>query len=161
MLEHAPPAQAAAFIGARGSGCTTPLSTTPRILRSPIIVRAIGALYAGVMSTVVIDVFYENGVFRPVEPVSLPEGSRAKVIATTETEAPAISKTPGVCGGRACVAGTRITVWGLVQHRQLGLSDEAILAAIPGLDRAQLSKAFHYAGEHPEEIARDLAEDQE
>jgi uncharacterized protein (DUF433 family) len=113
------------------------------------------------MSTVVIDVLYENGVFRPVEPVSLPEGSRAKVIATTETEAPAIVKTPGVCGGRACIAGTRITVWGLVQHRQLGLSDEAILEATPGLDRDQLASAFRYAGEHPDEIASDLAENQE
>jgi uncharacterized protein (DUF433 family) len=113
------------------------------------------------MSTVFIDVLYENGVFRPVEPVSLPEGSRAKVIATTETTAPAISKTPDVCGGRACVAGTRITVWGLVQHRQLGLSDDAILASIPALDREQLAAAFRYASEHPEEIARDLAENEE
>src|SRR3954468_12221188 len=101
--------------------------------RRGVIVRATFVLYASGMSTVVIDVLYENGVFRPVEPVSLPEGSRAKVIATTETEAPAIVKTAGVCGGRACVAGTRITVWGLVQHRQLGLSDEGILEATPGL----------------------------
>lgn len=108
----------------------------------------------------VIDVLYENGVFRPVEPVSLPEGSRAKVIATTEAEAPAIAKTPGVCGGRACVRGTRITVWGLVKHRQLGLSDESILEATFGLEREQLAAAFRYASEHPEESARDLAENQ-
>jgi uncharacterized protein (DUF433 family) len=79
----------------------------------------------------------------------------------TEPEAPAIVKTPGVCGGRACVAGTRITVWGLVQHRQLGLNDDAILASIPALDREQLAAAFRYASEHAEEIAHDLAENQE
>jgi uncharacterized protein (DUF433 family) len=110
------------------------------------------------MSSAVIDVLFENGVFRPVGPVSLPEGSRAKVI--TE-DAPAIAKTPGICGGRACVAGTRITVWGLVQCRQLGLGDDAILEATPGLDREQLAAAFLYAAEHSEEIARDLADNQE
>lgn len=111
------------------------------------------------MSSMVIDVLYENGVFRPVEPVSLPEGSRAKVIATAE--APAVVKTPGVCGGRACVAGTRITVWGLVRSRQLGLGDDAILEATPGLRLPQLAAAFRYAADHDEEIARDLADNQE
>jgi uncharacterized protein (DUF433 family) len=72
-----------------------------------------------------------------------------------------VVKTPGLCGGRACVAGTRITVWGLVQHRQLGLSDEAILEATPGLRRDQLAAAFRYAAEQPEEIGRDLSENQE
>jgi uncharacterized protein (DUF433 family) len=113
------------------------------------------------MSTFVIDVLYENGVFRPVQPVSLPEGSRAKVIATNDGDGEAIEKTPGVCGGRARVAGTRVTVWGLVQHRQLGLGDDAILEAIPGLTREQLAAAFRYAEEHAEEIARDLAENAE
>jgi uncharacterized protein (DUF433 family) len=111
------------------------------------------------MSTMVIDVLYENGIFRPIEPVSLPEGSRAKVIATRE--APAITRTAGVCGGRACIAGTRITVWGLVQHRQLGLTEDAILEATPDLGREQLAAAFRYAAEHPDEIARDLTENQE
>lgn len=75
--------------------------------------------------------------------------------------AAAIVKKPNVCGGRACIAGTRITVWGLVEHRQRGLSDDAILEATPGLDREQLTAAFRYADEHPEEIARDLAENKD
>jgi hypothetical protein len=28
-----------------------------------------------------------------------------------------VQKTPGVCGGRACIRNTRITVWGLVNFR--------------------------------------------
>jgi uncharacterized protein (DUF433 family) len=113
------------------------------------------------MSTLVIDVLYENGVFRPVQPVTLPEGSRAKVIATSDGDEVAIVKTPGVCGGRACIAGTRLTVWGLVQYRKLGLDDDAILAAVPGLTREQLAAALRYAEERAEEIARDFAENAE
>ena len=31
-----------------------------------------------------------------------------------------ITKTPGVCGGAACIAGTRVAVWLLVEAQQLG-----------------------------------------
>src|SRR5262245_37877840 len=108
------------------------------------------------MESRAIDVVYENGVFRPVEPVSLPEGSRARVY-TSSQDAPLITKTPGVCGGRACIAGTRITVWGLVSYRKQGLDDRAILAAVPLLTPEQLAVALRYADENPDEIARDIA----
>ena len=42
-----------------------------------------------------------------------------------------IEKTPGVCGGDACIAGTRIPVWSLVIDRRLGMSDAKILEAFP------------------------------
>ncbi len=38
-----------------------------------------------------------------------------------------IAKTPGVCGGDACIAGTRIPVWVLVDYRRLGTSDSELL----------------------------------
>jgi uncharacterized protein (DUF433 family) len=38
-----------------------------------------------------------------------------------------VQKTPGVCGGRACIRNTRITVWGVVNSRRLGAADEQIL----------------------------------
>ena len=38
-----------------------------------------------------------------------------------------ITKTPGVCGGDACIRGHRIPVWGLVRYRQLEMSDAGIL----------------------------------
>lgn len=41
-----------------------------------------------------------------------------------------IQKTPGVCGGEACVAGTRIAVWMLVEARRAGCKDEEILERI-------------------------------
>lgn len=108
------------------------------------------------MASLTIDVVYENGVFRPVQPVSLPKGSRARVVASSPDAAP-ITRTAGICGGRACVAGTRITVWGLVSHQNLGLDERAILAAVPLLTSDQLSAAFRYADENADEIAHDLA----
>jgi uncharacterized protein (DUF433 family) len=64
-----------------------------------------------------------------------------------------ITKTPGVCGGNACLRGTRITVWGLVRWRQLGLSDSQISESIQGgVSPADLQAAWEYAAAHPEEI---------
>ena len=109
------------------------------------------------MASLAIDVVYENGVFRPVQPISLPEGSRARVYA----DAPSITSTPGVCGGRACIDGTRITVWGLVSYHRLGLDEQAILAAVASLTPEQLSAALRYAEKNVEEIDRDIAENED
>ncbi len=72
-----------------------------------------------------------------------------------------ITKTPGVCGGRACIRGTRITVWGLVAYRRLGMSDAEILQAVQGLNRADLQAALHHAAANAEEIDRDVQENEE
>ncbi len=124
-----------------------------------VIARPLDGAYTIVMVSLAIDVVYENGVFRPLHPVSLPEGSRACVY-TSGPDAPAITRTPGVCGGRACIAGTRITVWGLVAHKNLGLDERAILAAVPSLTPEQLSAALRYADENAAEIAHDIAENE-
>ena len=63
-----------------------------------------------------------------------------------------ITKTPGVCGGSACVRGTRVTVWGLVEWRRLGLSDVEIQRRVQGLAQADLEAAFEYAALHENEI---------
>ena len=68
------------------------------------------------------------------------------------TTASWISQRPDRCGGDACIRDTRITVWGLVEWRRLGLSDDAILRSIPGLTPADLETAWEYATAHPEEI---------
>lgn len=47
---------------------------------------------------------------------------------------PGIEKTPGVCGGDACIAGTRIPVWSLVNSRKLGMADGQLLDAYPTLE---------------------------
>ena len=69
-----------------------------------------------------------------------------------------ITKTPGVCGGSACIRNTRITVWGLAAYRRLGMSDAEILQAVHGLNPADLQAAWHYAAANAEEIDRDIEE---
>jgi uncharacterized protein (DUF433 family) len=63
-----------------------------------------------------------------------------------------ITKTPGVCGGEACIAGTRIAVWLLVEAHQLGISEAQLLQDYPHITAADLVNAWAYADAHPEEI---------
>jgi uncharacterized protein (DUF433 family) len=63
-----------------------------------------------------------------------------------------ISKTPGVCGGDACIAGTRIPVWVLVNYRRLRGSDAGLLDAYPSLTNADVEAAWEYAACHLDEI---------
>jgi uncharacterized protein (DUF433 family) len=63
-----------------------------------------------------------------------------------------VSKKADRCGGDACVRDTRITVWGLVEWRRLGLTDEQIRQSIQGLTQADLDAAWDYYGAHTDEI---------
>ena len=72
-----------------------------------------------------------------------------------------IKKTPGVCGGDACIGNTRIPVWSLAIDRTLGMSDADILAAFPDLTAADLVNAWAYAEAHPEEIDEAIRENEE
>jgi uncharacterized protein (DUF433 family) len=63
-----------------------------------------------------------------------------------------ISKTPGVCGGEACIDGTRIPVWSLVESRQLGITEAELMDSYPHLRAVDLVNAWAYAEAHPEEI---------
>lgn len=70
----------------------------------------------------------------------------------------AITRTPGVCGGRACIAGTGIAVWLLQSYWQEGTMDAELLNAYPHLTQHQLFEARRYVGDHATEIARDIAD---
>ncbi len=63
-----------------------------------------------------------------------------------------ISKKPDRCGGDACVRDSRITVWGLVAYRRLGMEEHEILHAVQGLTPSDLEAAWEYAANHAEEI---------
>lgn len=63
-----------------------------------------------------------------------------------------ISKTSGIVGGDACIAGTRIPVWDLVEYRRMGASDLKILEAYPQLTATDLYHAWRYADAFPDEI---------
>ena len=64
-----------------------------------------------------------------------------------------ITKTSGVCGGEACITGTRIAVWLLVEAQQLGISEAQLLQDYPHITAADLVNAWAYSDAHPEEIA--------
>jgi type III restriction enzyme len=72
-----------------------------------------------------------------------------------------VQKTPGVCGGNACIRNTRITVWGLVNSRRLGASDDNLLKDIVGLTPEDLRAAWEYYEAHPSEIDRNIRENEE
>jgi uncharacterized protein (DUF433 family) len=72
-----------------------------------------------------------------------------------------ITKTPGVCGGDACIAGTRIPVWVLEGYRRLGESDAGLLRNYPTLTQADLDSAWAYVAEHKDEIDRDIRVNEE
>jgi uncharacterized protein (DUF433 family) len=63
-----------------------------------------------------------------------------------------IRKTPGVCGGEACVRTSRITVWMLVNARRLGIPEQQLLADYPSLTADDLHAAWDYYVVHPQEI---------
>src|SRR5512136_2533631 len=97
--------------------------------------------------------------------LALTPAEKAEVIQTLtqtlSTGSRGIAKTPGVCGGDACIATTRIPVWSLVSDRRLGMSDGKILEAFPHLTAADLVNAWAYADANPEEIERAIRENDE
>ncbi|NJK69825.1 MAG: DUF433 domain-containing protein [Oscillatoriales cyanobacterium RU_3_3] len=83
------------------------------------------------------------------------------LLQTLSTGAIGIKKTPGVCGGDACVGNTRIQVWVLVGYRRLGCSDAELFKCYPHLTAADLVNAWAYADAYPEEIERAIEENEE
>ena len=72
-----------------------------------------------------------------------------------------IERTPGVCGGDARIAGTRIPVWLLVAYRKDGVAEERLLEFYPSLTLADLSAAWWRYAENREEIERAILEQEE
>jgi uncharacterized protein (DUF433 family) len=69
-----------------------------------------------------------------------------------------ITQIPGVCGGRACIEGTRMPVWSLVNHRLLGFSDQEILYNFASMTSDDLKNAWEYYEKHKSEIDQDIRE---
>ena len=73
-----------------------------------------------------------------------------------------ISKIPGVCGGRACIAGHRIRVMDVVGwHERRGYTIAQVVNMFPGITRADVHAALAYYYDHPQEIADDFHKDEE
>jgi uncharacterized protein (DUF433 family) len=73
-----------------------------------------------------------------------------------------IESIPNKCGGKPCIAGTRIRVWDIhVWHNLRGQSPEQIIADFPQLSLADVHAALAYYFDHREEIQRQAKEDEE
>lgn len=72
-----------------------------------------------------------------------------------------IEKTPGVCGGDARIAGTRIPIWSLVESRRLGITEAQLLDDYPHLTAADLVNAWAYAEANSDEIEAAINKNEE
>lgn len=73
-----------------------------------------------------------------------------------------ITKTPGVCGGRACIAGHRIRVQDIVLlHELRGMSPQEILAEYPGISLADVDAALAYYSANRQEIQEEFRKSDE
>jgi uncharacterized protein (DUF433 family) len=70
-----------------------------------------------------------------------------------------IESRPGVCGGKPCIAGTRIRVQDIwTWHELQGLTPEEIVTQFPQLGLADIHAALTYYHDHREEIQRQMKE---
>jgi uncharacterized protein (DUF433 family) len=74
---------------------------------------------------------------------------------------PHITKTPGVCGGKACIDGTRIRVMDIVVLLQKGLAPEVMRTQYSSrpLTLAEVHSALAYYYDHKSEIEADFGAD--
>jgi uncharacterized protein (DUF433 family) len=64
-----------------------------------------------------------------------------------------IEKTPGVCGGRACIVGHRVRVQDIVVwHEKRGFSPDEIVDMFPGISLADVYAALTYYFDNRQEI---------
>src|ERR1022692_1224030 len=70
-----------------------------------------------------------------------------------------IETTPGICGGRARLAGTRVPVHRIARYHRLGYAPEEMLGLLNSLSLFQIYAALAYALANPNEIHESLLEE--
>jgi uncharacterized protein (DUF433 family) len=70
-----------------------------------------------------------------------------------------IEQTPGVCGGRPCVAGTRVPVHRVARYYRLGYSPEEIVSLLNSLSLPQIYAALAHALANTAETDQALREE--
>ena len=72
-----------------------------------------------------------------------------------------ITKTPQVCGGKACIDNTRIRVMDVVWLHKEGLTPQQILDHYPDLNLEQVYAAISYGYGHQEEMEAEFGRDEQ
>ena len=76
-----------------------------------------------------------------------------------ETKTERIASNPEVCGGKPCIAGTRMRVQDIyVWHELQGQSADEIVSSFPHLTMADVYAALSYYWDHRDEIQRQMDE---
>jgi uncharacterized protein (DUF433 family) len=112
------------------------------------------------MVSMIIEAVYENGVFKPRQPLALDEHENVRLgilDQETTTSHPHITCTPDTSAGRPLIRGTRILVQTIVGYYKLGMTVDEILAGLPHLTAAQVFDALSYYHDHQAEIEADIA----
>jgi uncharacterized protein (DUF433 family) len=64
-----------------------------------------------------------------------------------------ITCTPGVRSGKACLAGTRITVSDVLEYLASGMSQEEIMADFPDVRKEHIQAVLRYAAEREKRLS--------
>jgi|SRR5205085_289041 len=73
-----------------------------------------------------------------------------------------ITRTPGVCGGKACIAGTRIRVMDIaIWYEHQGMTPDEIVDQFPTITLSDVHTALAYYYDHIEEIREDIRRNDE
>lgn len=73
-----------------------------------------------------------------------------------------ITKTPGVCGGKACIAGTRIRVMDIViWYEYQGKTPDEIVSHYPTITLSDVHQALAYYYDHLDEIREEMRREDE
>ena len=71
-----------------------------------------------------------------------------------------ITRTPGVCGGKACIAGHRVRVLDIVAwHEHQGMTPDEIVSQVPSITLADVHAALAYYFDHIDEIQEEMREE--
>lgn len=80
----------------------------------------------------------------------------------SQAEIGRIASNPNVCGGKPCIAGSRIRVQDVyVWHELRGLSVDEIVSRYPQLTMADVYAALSYYWDHRDAIQQQMAKDDE
>lgn len=64
-----------------------------------------------------------------------------------------VTVTPGVRSGKPCIAGTRITVYDILEYLAGGMTEQEILADFPSLCTAHIRAALEFAAIREKRLA--------
>lgn len=68
-----------------------------------------------------------------------------------------VESRPGVCGGKPCIAGTRIRVWDIYVHHEIrGLTPDEIVSEYPQISLADVHAAMAYYWDNRELIDKQM-----